>query len=160
MVVFGLLSSVFDYVTFGVLLFILHATVDQFRTGWYIESVISASLIVLVIRTQGPLFKSSPSKYLLFATLAVVAATIILPFVALGKLFGFVPITSTFILFTAIIVGIYIFLLAPFLFVIISSVGDAAMLGLVPAFIPWPVLMLPPDPYTMRLPVLAWNASS
>jgi Mg2+-importing ATPase len=108
MLTFGLLSSVFDYVTFGVLLFVLHATVDQFRTGWFMESVISASLIVLVIRTQGPLFKSRPSKYLLFATVAVVIATILLPFVAFAKLFGFVPISSSFILFTAIIVGLYI----------------------------------------------------
>ena len=108
MLTFGLLSSVFDYVTFGVLLFVLHATVDQFRTGWFMESVISASLIVLVIRTQGPLFKSRPSKYLLFATMTVVIATIVLPFVAFAKLFGFVPISSSFILFTAIIVGLYI----------------------------------------------------
>jgi Mg2+-importing ATPase len=108
MVAFGLLSSVFDYVTFGVLLFVLHATVNQFRTGWFMESVISASLIVLVIRTQGPMFKSRPSKYLLIATLAVVAATVVLPFLTIGKLFGFVPISPSFIMFTAIIVGIYI----------------------------------------------------
>jgi len=108
MLTFGLLSSVFDYVTFGVLLLVLHATVDQFRTGWFMESVISASLIVLVIRTQGPLFKSRPSKYLLFATVAVVIATILLPFVGFAKLFGFVPISPSFILFTAIIVGLYI----------------------------------------------------
>ena len=108
MVTFGLLSSVFDYITFGVLLFVLHATVDQFRTGWFLESVLSASLIVLVIRTQGALFRSRPSKYLLFATLMVVIATILLPFVTLGKLFGFVPISPSFILFTAIIVGLYV----------------------------------------------------
>ncbi|HKM78075.1 MAG TPA: magnesium-translocating P-type ATPase [Candidatus Bathyarchaeia archaeon] len=108
MLTFGLLSSVFDYVTFGVLLFVLHATVDQFRTGWFMESVISASLIVLVIQTQGPLFKSRPSKYLLFATMTVVIATIVIPFVAFARLFGFVPISSSFILFTAIIVGLYI----------------------------------------------------
>ena len=108
MITFGILSSVFDYVTFGVLLFILHANVDQFRTGWFMESVISASLIVLVIRTQGPLWKSRPSKYLLFATFAVVVATVLLPFVAVGRLFGLVPISPSFILFTAIIVGVYI----------------------------------------------------
>ena len=108
MITFGILSSVFDYVTFGVLLFILHANVDQFRTGWFIESVISASLIVLVIRTQGPLWKSRPSKYLMFATFAVVAATVLLPFIALGRLFGLVPISPSFILFTAVIVGVYI----------------------------------------------------
>jgi len=62
----------------------------------------------LVIRTQGPLFKSRPSKYLLFATVAVVIVTILLPFISLGRLFGFVPISPSFILFTGIIVGLYI----------------------------------------------------
>jgi Mg2+-importing ATPase len=108
MMTFGLLSSVFDYATFGVLLFILHATPDQFRTGWFIESVASATLIVLVIRTQQSFFRSKPSKYLMFATLSVVIATVLLPFTALGMLFGFVPISLTFLLFTAIIVGLYV----------------------------------------------------
>jgi Mg2+-importing ATPase len=54
MLTFGLLSSVFDYLTFGVLLLILQATTDQFRTGWFLESVISASVTVLVIRTRKP----------------------------------------------------------------------------------------------------------
>ena len=108
MMTFGLLSSVFDYATFGVLLFILHATVDQFRTGWFIESVVSATLIVLIIRTQQPFFRSKPSKYLLFATVSVVIATVLLPFTALGKLFGFVPVSLTFLLLAAIIVGLYV----------------------------------------------------
>jgi Mg2+-importing ATPase len=108
MMTFGLLSSIFDYATFGVLLFILHATADQFRTGWFIESVASASLIVLVIRTQQSFFRSKPSKYLLVATLSVVIATLLLPFTDLGKLFGFVGISPTFILLTAVIVGLYV----------------------------------------------------
>jgi len=65
MITFGLVSLVFDYLTFAVLLFILHAPQDQFRTGWFIKSVISASLIVLVIRSRKPFFKSKPGKYLL-----------------------------------------------------------------------------------------------
>jgi Mg2+-importing ATPase len=108
MMTFGLLSSVFDYATFGVLLFILHATADQFRTGWFIESVASAALIVLIIRTRQPFFRSKPSKYLLFATLAVTIGTVLLPFTTLGTLFGFVPVSLTFLLFAAIIVGLYI----------------------------------------------------
>jgi Mg2+-importing ATPase len=108
MMIFGVLSSVFDYMTFAVLLFILHATPDQFRTGWFIESVISATLIVLVIRTQQSFFRSKPSKYILLATLAVVVASVILPFTALGTLFGFVPISLTFLAFTTLIVGLYV----------------------------------------------------
>ena len=108
MTIFGPLSSVFDYMTFGVLLFVLHATADQFRTGWFIESVVSATLIVLVIRTQQSFFRSRPSKYLLFATLCIVIAAVLLPFTILGTLFGFVSISPTFLLFTAIIVGLYV----------------------------------------------------
>jgi len=64
MITFGLVSSIFDFLTFGALLTLLNATQDQFRTGWFLESVISASLIVLVIRTRKPFFKSLPGKYL------------------------------------------------------------------------------------------------
>ena len=58
MITFGIISSVFDYLTFGVLLFILHAGEVQFRTAWFVESVASASLIVLVIRSRRPFFRS------------------------------------------------------------------------------------------------------
>ena len=79
MMTFGLVSSVFDYLTFGALLFLLHATPEQFRTGWFLESVISASLIVLVIRSRKPFFKSRPSPYLLTATLLVMVVTLMVP---------------------------------------------------------------------------------
>ena len=62
MVVFGLLSSVFDYMTFGVLLFYLKANQQEFQTGWFMESVISATLIVLVLRTQLSIFKAGPAN--------------------------------------------------------------------------------------------------
>ena len=108
MITFGLVSSVFDYLTFGVLLLVLHATQDQFRTGWFLESVISASLIVLVIRSRKPFFKSRPSKYLFMATLLVVVVTLILPFTPLGKIFGFSPLPISFLLLIGIIVMGYI----------------------------------------------------
>jgi magnesium-transporting ATPase (P-type) len=101
-------SSAFDYLTFGVLLLILHATQDQFRTGWFLESVISASLIVLVIRSRKPFFKSRPGKYLLIATLLVVVVTLILPFTPLDKIFGFVPLPLSFLLLIGMIVIGYI----------------------------------------------------
>ena len=83
MLVFGLLSSVFDYATFGVLLLILHAKPAEFRTGWFIESVVSAALIVLVIRTRRPLYRSAPNWKLLTATMLVVAVVIVIPFTPL-----------------------------------------------------------------------------
>jgi len=108
MITFGLVSSVFDYLTFGALLLILNATQNQFRTGWFLESVISASLIVLVIRSRKPFFKSRPSKYLFMATLVVVTVTMILPFTPLGEVFGFSRLPILFLLLIAIIVMGYI----------------------------------------------------
>jgi Mg2+-importing ATPase len=108
MMTFGLVSSVFDYLTFGVLLFILQATPDQFRTGWFLESVVSAALIVLVIRSRRPFFKSRPSRYLFMATLLVVLVTLILPFTPLGPVLGFSRLPIAFSLLIGIIIMAYI----------------------------------------------------
>jgi len=108
MLVFGLLGSVFDYLTFGILLLILNASVEEFRTGWFIESVISASMIVLVVRTRGPFLKSKPGKALLTATLLVVIVTILFPYTPMGKLFGFAPIPLPYLLTLLLIVVLYI----------------------------------------------------
>ena len=110
MIAFGILSSVFDYVTFGVLLFILHASVDLFRTGWFVESVLSASLIVLVIRSRRPFFKSVPGKHLLIATLTIAVATLVLPYTPLGDLFGFSAPSILYLLAMGLIVISYIIL--------------------------------------------------
>jgi Mg2+-importing ATPase len=108
MITFGLLSSVFDFLTFGVLLLVLHATKVQFRTGWFLESVVSAALIVLVIRSRKPFFRSRPGKYLLITTLSIVAATLVLPFIPLAAIFGFSPLPIRFLLLIGIIVLFYI----------------------------------------------------
>jgi len=105
MITFGLVSSVFDYLTFGLLLLILHANEGEFRTGWFLESVISASIIVLVIRSRKPFFRSRPGKYLLIATLSIAVITLILPFTPLGTIFGFSPLSlSTYLLLMLIVV--------------------------------------------------------
>src|SRR5712692_5339061 len=108
MITFGILSSVFDFLTFGVLLFILHANVAQFRTGWFLESVISASMIVLVIRSRRPFFRSRPSRQLLAATLLIVALTLIVPYTPLAAIFGFQPLNVLFLSLMGIIVILYI----------------------------------------------------
>ncbi len=108
MITFGLVSSIFDYLTFGLLLLILRANEGQFRTGWFLESVISASIIVLVIRSRKPFFRSRPGKYLLMATLTIAAITLFLPFTPLGNLFGFCPLSLSTYLLLLLIVGIYI----------------------------------------------------
>jgi magnesium-translocating P-type ATPase len=109
MITFGIVSSVFDYLTFGALLLIFHATQIQFRTGWFLESVVSASLIVLVIRSRKPFFKSRPAKYLLFTTLSIFAATLVLPYSPLAAIFGFSPLPIPFLLLIGLIILFYIF---------------------------------------------------
>jgi Mg2+-importing ATPase len=109
MITFGLVSSVFDFITFGVLLLLLHATQVQFRTGWFLESVVSASMIVLVIRSRKPFFRSRPGKYLQIATFSIVGITLILPFTPLAAIFGFSPLPLPFLIFIGLIILAYIF---------------------------------------------------
>ena len=97
MLTFGLVSSIFDYLTFGVLLLFLQAGVEEFRTGWFVESVISASVIVLVVRSRRPFMRSRPSRGLLGATLAVVGLTLLLPYTPLRAPLGFVPLPPVFL---------------------------------------------------------------
>ena len=108
MITFGIVSSVFDYLTFGTLLLVLNASEIQFRTAWFIESVVSASLIVLVIRSRQPFFKSRPGKYLLLATLSIVVITLIIPFTQIAQIFGFAPLPAIFLLLIGLIILFYI----------------------------------------------------
>jgi Mg2+-importing ATPase len=97
MLVFGLISSFFDFSMFAILLW-LHTGVEQFRTGWFVELVVSATLIVLIIRTFGPFFKSRPSKSLSVAVASVIAFTLGIPWLPFAEIFGFVPIPGLYYL--------------------------------------------------------------
>ncbi len=108
MLTFGFVSSVFDYLTFGALLFVLQASQDQFRTGWFVESVISASAIVLVIRTRRTCFTSKPGRSLVLATLAVVGTTLLLPYVPIAAPLGLTPMPLSFLLLLAVILACYV----------------------------------------------------
>jgi Mg2+-importing ATPase len=107
MMTFGLVSSVFDYATFGVLL-LLGSTASQFRTGWFLESVVSASLVVLVVRTRRPFFRSRPSRPLALATCLVVVATIALPYTPLAAVFSFTPLGLWYLGPIGTVVALYI----------------------------------------------------
>jgi Mg2+-importing ATPase len=108
MIVFGLISSVFDYLTFAVLLYLLHANEKVFQTGWFTESVISATLIVLVVRTRLPFFKSLPGKYLSIATSLIVVFVFILPYLPFSGLLGFSKLPLMFFFWMLLIVAAYI----------------------------------------------------
>jgi Mg2+-importing ATPase len=108
MVLFGLVSSIFDFLTFGILLFIFRASPEEFRTGWFIESLLTELVIALVVRTRGLFFRSKPGKLLLVSTLIVVGITIILPYVPFNFLFGFIPLPAPLMLAMLGLTGVYV----------------------------------------------------
>ncbi|MBX3636106.1 MAG: magnesium-translocating P-type ATPase [Rubrivivax sp.] len=105
---FGLLSSLFDFVTFGVLFLALQATPELFRTGWFVESVLSAALVVLVLRTRGPLWRSRPSLPLLLATAGTAAVALALPYSPLAGMLGFAPLPAAVLGWMLLIVALYV----------------------------------------------------
>lgn len=108
MITFGLVSSVFDYLTFGMLLLILRTTTDQFRTGWFVVSVITELLIMLVMRTQRPFFRSKPVRSLLITTLMVAGVTLVLPYSPLSGLLGFTPLPTSLLFLLGLITTLYL----------------------------------------------------
>jgi Mg2+-importing ATPase len=92
MLVFGAISSVFDLLTFG-LLFWLGGSEDTFRTGWFLVSLLTELVILLVMRTLQPLLRSRPSAALLGSTVVVAAFTVALVMLPIGRPFGLVPLS-------------------------------------------------------------------
>jgi Mg2+-importing ATPase len=94
MIVFGLISSAFDLLTFAVLLFVFRAGEATFQTSWFMISLLTELAVVLVLRTHKPAYRSSPSRVLLWSTIAVFIMTFTTPFLGgLSAAFGFVPIS-------------------------------------------------------------------
>lgn len=98
MLIFGPLSSVFDFATFGLLLLVLKANQDLFRTGWFIESVLSASVVVFALRTRLPLFRNLPSTPLMCMTAGVALLAMVFPYLPFAGLFGFAPLPAPYLL--------------------------------------------------------------
>ncbi len=95
MVLFGLISSAFDALTFAVLLVVLHSSPAQFRTGWFVESLATELLVALVVRTRGPFWRSRPSTLLLVATGLVAVVGVALPYSPLAGAFGLLPLAPS-----------------------------------------------------------------
>ena len=106
--VFGLVSSVFDLLTFGVLVLLVRHDVDQFRTGWFLESVLSEILVLLVIRTQRPFFRSPIGRSLMIGSIVVALGSLALPYIPLGAAFGLAPVSGTVLLILAALVVMYV----------------------------------------------------
>jgi Mg2+-importing ATPase len=107
MLVFGPLSSIFDLATFAILLWFLKANETAFHTGWFIESVLSAGLVVFAIRTRLPFLRSRPSRAMLGMTGLVIFITLVLPYTPLAGLLGFTPLPPAYLLAIGGIVGLY-----------------------------------------------------
>ena len=89
MLFFGPLSSIFDFATFGVMLGVLHAHAPEFRTGWFVESLATQTLVIFVIRTRRhPFWRSRPSRPLLIASLIVPVVGVALPYMPFGHTLG------------------------------------------------------------------------
>jgi Mg2+-importing ATPase len=99
MLTFGPISSIFDFATFALMIFVFNAAPAEFRSGWFIESIATQTLIIFAIRTRRvPFFRSRPSLALAVASLAVVAIGAWLPFSPLAGVLGFSPIPLPFFL--------------------------------------------------------------
>jgi Mg2+-importing ATPase len=112
MVFFGPLSSIFDFLTFFVMLFVFNATEPLFQTAWFIESLCTQTLAVFVIRTRRrPFYKSKPSRILLLSGLIIASAAIILPLTIIGDLFQFTEPPWAFFLFLTGLMVAYLLML-------------------------------------------------
>jgi len=98
MLTFGPLSSLFDFATFGVLLWIMKASEQSFQTGWFIESILSAGVVVFVLRSRLPFTRSRPSRAMLIVTGVVMLGTLLLPYSPLAHLLGFTPLPLVYLL--------------------------------------------------------------
>jgi P-type Mg2+ transporter len=108
MLTLGPVSSIFDFLTFGLLLYVFHAAEPLFQTGWFIESLATQTLVIYVIRTRRNPLKSRPSRLLVVMSLSVVAAGLAIPYTPLGPWFGFVPPPAGFLLVIGAIVAVYL----------------------------------------------------
>jgi Mg2+-importing ATPase len=107
MIVFGLVSSVFDYLMFGSLL-LLGVPPVTFRTAWFIESVLSELLILLVIRTRRSFFRSRVGPVLLMTSLVVGGATLLIPYSPVATLLGFAPLPLPLLWLVGGVVALYV----------------------------------------------------
>jgi Mg2+-importing ATPase len=110
MMVFGPLSSVFDFLTFGVLLFVFHASQPLFSTGWFLESLCTQTLVIHIIRTgKVPFIESMPSPFLIFSSIYIVTIALFIPYTPLGQYFKFVMPPAMYFVALFCIVALYLY---------------------------------------------------
>ncbi|MGD0646000.1 MAG: magnesium-translocating P-type ATPase [Candidatus Bathyarchaeia archaeon] len=111
MVVLGPVSSIFDFLTFFLMLVVFKAVVPVFQAAWFVESLSTQTLVVFVLRTRKtPFYKSKPGRFLLISSLTVVAVAFAIPYTPLGAVFKFSPPPALFYLALAGLIASYLFL--------------------------------------------------
>ena len=108
MIEFGCLSSVFDFLTFAMLLWGLSAGPELFRTGWFVESLLTELVIALVVRTRRPFWRSRPGDLLMWTSVAVMALTFAIPYLPHAAMLGFTPLPSSVLIALVGIAGLYV----------------------------------------------------
>jgi Mg2+-importing ATPase len=108
MVVFGLVSSVFDFVTFALLFLVMRLSPEMFRTGWFIESLLTELIIALVVRTRKQFFRSRPGRLLWLSTLLVALLAFALPYLPFVAPIGFVPLPWPLMAMLIVITMLYV----------------------------------------------------
>ena len=131
MTFFGPISSIFDFMTFGVMLFVFHARGSLFQTAWFTESLATQSLVIFAIRTRRvPFFRSRPGALLAMGTIGSVTAGLVLPYTPVAGWFGFTPLPAAFL---AILAGMVVVYLA------LVEIGKSFFFGRAPRWARLPV---------------------
>ena len=110
MISIGPVSSIFDFLTFFIMLRVFNAGPVLFHTGWFVESLATQTLVLFIIRTAGNPLRSRPSRPLTITTLLIVAIGILLPYTPLAGPLGFTPLPALYFLFLAVMTAIYLLL--------------------------------------------------
>jgi P-type Mg2+ transporter len=111
MVIMGPVSSIFDFLTFFLLLFVFRASVPVFQTAWFVESLATQTFVVFVLRTRKtPFYKSKPGRFLTISSLSVIAVAFALPYTPLGAIFKFTPPPAIFYIALAGLIAAYLLL--------------------------------------------------
>lgn len=109
MIIFGPISSIFDFLTFFIMLFVFKANESLFQTAWFIESLSTQTLVVFSIRTRkSPFYKSRPSKILALSSMVIILFALLLPMTPLGAVFKFTDLPTVFYIVLLILIGTYI----------------------------------------------------
>ena len=108
MILFGLISSVFDILTFLILRLVFDAGADLFRSGWFVESTATELAVMLVLRTSRPFWRSRPGRALLGSSIAVAVVTVALPYSALAGPLGFTGLPARVLLALVGLTTVYV----------------------------------------------------